>query len=344
MSDLESKRDATPPDDRGDPIEALLRLTGPRPRVPAERAERVKDAVRAHWRSGIEGSRKRNRRRVAAALAVAATIVVAIGVGVLRRGDVALPVQSAGHVERVAGAALLLPSATLAAGDEIAEGSELSTDAGGLVAMRLASGHSVRLDAGTRLRVLPGGALALDRGAVYVDSRGPDGAAAGALEIRTPLGSVSNVGTQYEVRLGEASVRIRVREGAVSLAGAGATHRVDAGEELELDDAGRTVRRELTGYGEGWSWVDGITPMLDLEGRSLREFLDWVVRERGQRLRFAVGELEDAASTTTLSGSIQGMTLDQALESVLPTCGMRHRTDGDVLRIESLRGDPETSS
>ena len=43
-----------------------------------------------------------------------------------------------------------------------------------------------------------------------------------------------------------------------------------------------------------------------------------------------------------LNGSIEGMSLDEALQSVLPTCRMRHRIEDGILRIEPLPPAEET--
>src|SRR2546427_815740 len=82
----------------------------------------------------------------------------------------------------------------------------------GRAALRLDAGPSVRLDAGSDLRLVSAHVLELRRGAVYVDTgaRSPNGSAATAsgaegpaspIEIRTSLGRVRDVGTQFEVRL-----------------------------------------------------------------------------------------------------------------------------------------------
>lgn len=221
--------------------------------------------------------------------------------------------------------------AALRAGDTVAPGVTLETGEEGRVAVRMASGHSLRLDAGTFLRVLSERRVALDRGAAYVDS----GHLAGAegMEVRTPLGAVREIGTQFEVRVQESSVRIRVRTGAVSLSGGEAVIEVGAGEEVEVDAAGRWNRRQVAAFGEQWAWVAEIAPVMDLEGRLLREFLDWVAHERGLRVRFSSPDLARAAEEITLSGSVRGMTLDQALDSVLATCGMSANTEEGVLAV-----------
>ena len=83
--------------------------------------------------------------------------------------------------------------------------------------------------------------------------------------------------------------------------------------------------------------------MMELGGRSLQEFLDWMARERGLQLRFASPEVAASAPGIVLNGSIDGMTLDEALESVLPTCRMSHRIEGDALLIRHA-GSPNGPS
>ncbi|HKQ60778.1 MAG TPA: FecR family protein, partial [Candidatus Polarisedimenticolaceae bacterium] len=221
----------------------------------------------------------------------------------------------------------------LGLGDRIAAGTELATEAGGRLALRLSGGHSVRLDEHTRLRLLSANLLALDRGAVYLDSRGPQGTGAGGVEIRTPLGSVRDQGTQFEVRLLEGALLLRVREGRVSLARPDSHVELEAGHQLHLDTAGRIERGVLPPDGAAWAWAGTIAPMMRLEGRTLREFTAWVARERGLELRFAGPAAAEAAERIRLNGSIDGMTLEEALDSVLPTCRMSYRIEDAALVI-----------
>jgi len=228
---------------------------------------------------------------------------------------------------------------SLRSGDEVTIGSEVATEDRGRVALRMARGHSVRLDTGTRVRVLSDRALALDRGAVYVDSsadaRRDAGATAGFIEIRTPLGSIRDVGTQFEVRWLADAVRVRVREGKIAFDATGAIVEVGAGGELRLGADGAMARRDVSALGADLDWVGAITPMLDIDGRALQQFLEWMARERGLRLGFESPEVAGSAPGIVLNGSIQGMTLDQALESVLSTCRLSSRIDGDILLVRS---------
>jgi hypothetical protein len=73
--------------------------------------------------------------------------------------------------------------------------------------------------------------------------------------------------------------------------------------------------------------------MLDLEGRSAREFLDWVARERGWGLSFSDETVARSAEEIVLGGTVERLTLDEALDAVLPTCRMTYRVEAGVLWI-----------
>lgn len=325
-------------DGHRDEVGELIRLAGRRPAVPPEAMARVRAATHEHWRRELR-QRGRVRSLWVSVLAAAAALALVIGwqVEKPRPSDPGGLVQ----VEALVGSAWSregrLPwnrPRPLAVGDEVPAGAELGTEAGGRVALRLASGHSVRLDTGSRLR-LPGGAeLALERGAVYVDSGPPAGPSARPLQVRTPLGKVTETGTQYEVRVGEESVRIRVREGEVALWTGGKEHRVESGSELEADGRGGARRRQIPRSGAEWGWaVAGIASLPEIDGRTARAFLDQVAREGGWTLRFANGETARLAGESTLRGSVAGMTPEQALDAVLPTCGLVHRIEGGDLVV-----------
>ena len=346
-----SNREGRTRDPGGDPaqtadrIGALLRVSGRRPSIPPERAGRIEQATRATWEEMLARRAHGRRLRLWAALAAAAVVVAGAGL-VLRSRSTPLAVPEAiGRVEIATGEVSLRPAAEgqaperLRAGDEVAVGTVVTTMDDGRVALRLASGHSLRLDAGTHLRALSERTLALERGAVYVDSGGAAHAAAGTIEIRTPLGEVRDIGTQFEVRMLDASLRVRVREGTVSLAGLGATREMAAGEEVTVDAAGLAVRGRVDRYGAAWAWSEAVARFGDLEGRSLREFLDWYARERGVRLELVGEGLVTEADTIILAGSIEGMTLEQAIDSVLATTAMlREERDGN-LRV--VRNHPD---
>jgi hypothetical protein len=75
--------------------------------------------------------------------------------------------------------------------------------------------------------------------------------------------------------------------------------------------------------------------MMEIQGRSLQEFLDWIVRERGVRLQFTDTRVAGKAPAILLRGSIAGMTLEEATASVLATCGLTHRWERGTLFVGS---------
>jgi len=148
----------------------------------------------------------------------------------------------------------------------------------------------------------------------------------------------TDVGTRFEVRLRESSLCVRVREGIVNVTRGGRTHEARTGVELTLDEAGEVEHRTVPVYGPEWQWSLEIAPAFDIEGRTLREFLGWVSRETGWRLRFHDPTVAAGTASVILSGSIEGLTPADALAVVLPTSGLRHRVAEGVLIVEPLRG------
>ena len=321
------------PDDEA--VENLLRLAGRRTPPPPERAARVKSAVRASWDAAV--TLRASRRRRALLLAAAAVLLPAVALVLLQwPGEVAptevgriaslsrsVWLQTVGEVRAVAPS----PAGVVAAGDR------MRTGADGRVAVRLDSGRSIRLDHETSIRIVSEGLLELEQGAVYVDS-GTD--TVGSIEIRTPLGVVRDVGTQFEVRLTPESVRVRVREGIVTLQAEDRVHRVEAGGEIRLDIGGVVERASIASHGVDWEWVASVTPMPDLEGLNARAFLDWIARERGWQLQFADVAVAASAGDTTVRGSLQGLGLDDALDVVLPACGLDYRVVDGRLIIDAV--------
>lgn len=338
---------ADPPDEQNGDIADLISLVGPRPAVPPERMARAREIGREHWRRELRGRTTRRRLWAAAAVGVAAALLVAAGLRIQHWRE--LPPAEAptlARAESVVGAVWNRPAggvgSALRRGDSVLAGSEVATDVGGRVALTMGSGRSLRLDDGTRIRMVSDSQVALERGGVYIDSGPARLGEAPAVEIRTKLGVVRDIGTQFEVRWQDGSVRVRVREGSVVVEGDEGTHAVAAGSELKLDDGGIVSRGDVAVHGPDWSWTENIAPMLDLEGRSLRSFLDWISRERGWRLGFYDGVTEHAAAETILNGSAEGLSLDEALQAVLPACRMTHRVDRGALEIRRMADIEET--
>jgi hypothetical protein len=168
----------------------------------------------------------------------------------------------------------------------------------------------------------------LSGGTLYLDSEGGP-----SLEVRTRDGIVRDVGTQFEVSLTPAGLRVRVREGSVVVRRDQQEHRARAGDEIALTPSGQLTRRTIPTDGAGWASTTGMPSSFDLEGHSLSEFLAWVVGEMGWQLQFASTDAEEKARATMLHGSIQGLTAEEAVAAVIPASGVEHELNGKVLLI-----------
>ena len=233
----------------------------PRPDVPEERARRVRGAVRVRWQEEVR-ARKRRSQWLLGTLLAAAVLLVALGLAVTRPrvASPTGPAPSIATVEVIAGSVSLVDptrGTTVSAkvGDGIPARSTVSTEADGRVALRLAGGASLRADHETRLGLASAQDVLLERGAVYVDNA-PAGARA-TLQVRTELGVLRDVGTQFEVRVGEGVLRLRVREGMVALDRDAGSEMAEAGVELTVERDGRLARRRVLAGTSDWGWTSG---------------------------------------------------------------------------------------
>jgi ferric-dicitrate binding protein FerR (iron transport regulator) len=220
----------------------------------------------------------------------------------------------------------------LHAGREVGAGSTVRTSADGRAALRAPTGHGLRLDHDTSLRVLSDRGFLLERGAVYVDSGPPRVPAPPPIRIATARAAIDEVGTQFEARLAEGALTVRVREGQVQVGAGSASLRAFAGQSVTVDRSGRLTRAGALPDG-GWEWTEHVAPPFPIEGRSLADFLTWAARERGARVRYLDRSLAERAPGIVLHGSVEGMTLDQAVASVTTTSGLVHRWEGKELVV-----------
>jgi len=331
----------TPPED--DTIRSLLEAAGPRPTAPKEREDRVQDAARAHWRRSLEAApRRRTPAWIVAALAAAAVLVIVAAwelwsLGQRRPGGdivIATLLRSEGSIRRIGGTPPGGDGGPLRAGDALAPGTSVETAPDGRAALALADGSSLRIDSGSRVRLLAGPTLELEQGAIYVDS-GPGQGRRAFLEVRTRLGVVRDIGTQFEVRLAADELWVSVREGLATLATAGRSFGATAGTRLV---AGGTGVESRPLEHPDWSWVLDIAPAFAMDGKTLHEYLAWLARETGWRIEFADPGIARESSTVVLHGSVADLRPDETPAAVLPTCGLTHRLSDGTLVIERLDG------
>jgi len=323
-----------------DRLANLLQLSGPRRSPSPERIEQARAAAREAWHQELQIARFAKRRRLMRlsmiGLAAVAALIVAV---LLRRPANVAPVADAVTARLEAGA-VLVDNGALSRGDAIRASAAVSTEAGRRATLRLGNGAELRLDADSAVRFPAGaaaGTVALDRGALFVNT-GSTPAGRRSVEIRTAAGVARDIGTSFEVRVIGDATRIRVRDGIVQLVplvrtGDEAVHNAERGVELLATRTG-VARREVGTSGSEWNWIALAAPPLEVDGKTLSDFLDWVAREGGWTIRFADETLRRSASSIVLRGSIDGLSPEQALETILPTCGLTHRIANGTVTID----------
>jgi hypothetical protein len=323
---------------RPDDPDAMLRdlLRQPRPvGVDAARAARVRPAVHAAWKEAAAETRHWKR---GVALAIAALLIVAIALTLVNRlrdrgaplagaplastlfatSEVVFQIDGQAHAGRV--------------GEALSPGTRITTH-GGRAAIVLANGVELRLDSDTDITLDTERSMSLARGALYLDSSNRAGAPETvAIVARGTV--IRDIGTRYEVRLSDQELRVRVRDGRVEVLSAFGMREADRGGQLRVTSSGIVADRAATS-GEDWDWIVRATRPPQLEGRPLPEFLAWAEREGGRTIRFADPALERANAATIVYGAIERLTVEEALDVVLPSCGLARFTEGEVITIVS---------
>lgn len=319
-----------PTEPERDPLETLMQLAGRREPVPSKRAIQIEKCTRVHWQRLLERRHRRRRwHRLMQVGAGVATMAAFVLVATNFSGD-SPQTATTGIVTKLIGSPRYGPPgdalSVLSVGTDLPVGSVLVTRAGEGVALRLESGHSVRIDGSSRLRTEPR-ALVLDDGAVYVDS---DSAAAD-IEVRTPLGTVQELGTQYMARLYTSHLEVSVREGIVELDYAIGKTSAKSGEVIRLDEHGRAQSLTVSRHGQHWAWTAKLSQSPALNGTTLAEFLAWLTREEGWNLSYVSRQVAKAAESVELSGDIGNLTGEESLAAVMIITGWQYTLiDGEL--------------
>ncbi|MFZ8984374.1 MAG: FecR domain-containing protein [Steroidobacteraceae bacterium] len=317
-----------------DDLAALLKKAGPRLQADPDLREAVRAAAREAWREQLAQSQGRRNRRTFLSLAAAASAAaVALGlwwgsVGTAVDAELARVVRSDHAVRYLpAGAADWRP---LPEGQGLGQGDAVRTGPESRVALALEDGVTLRLDVDSEWTLRDAGHSSLAAGAVYYDGGPVPGARDHVIE--TEHGSVRHLGTQYEARLLSDALRLAVREGSVALSTHDRTVEVEAGEWVEAGTQGAR-RGRVSPWDDQWAWIGGVTPPLDIEGRTLGDFLGWVARETGRPVVYLDPAARQRAEAILLRGSVVGLRPEQALDAVLATTDLAGSMETTVIRV-----------
>jgi hypothetical protein len=309
-----------------DPLASLIRAAGQRQVPPPEDHAQVFAASRAAWQRKV---RARKQRRLAG-YALAASLGVAIAAGVLF--ELTAPDQRVlvAESEVVRGEVAVLPESSggwevlSAERTALVAGTRLRAGADGGMALAVAGGGSLRIGANTEVLFRQPGVVELTSGLLYYDSQDRGD----SIAIVTPLGTVRDIGTQFELRSSPSSLRLRVRNGLVELSSPlAADQRSSAGRELELLVGGALELRDVAPDADVWDWAVALAPVA--EQQTVLGYLQWVARESGKVLRFDSPSTELSAQFVRWEADARGLTPLQVLEAIAATSDFSYELSGD---------------
>jgi hypothetical protein len=311
-----------------DDTERTLRTGLEAHRLSPEALARIHTAAHAEWRAAIV--RPWWRRTSVAAAASVLLAMLAVGVYLLP----APAGPSAGTLVRAGDPGMhqdrgWRTDLALKAGDSVRAGHSYESSGGSLLA--LSRGGNLRIAPGSRIEILGAESVRLDRGELYVDI--PPEAAASDLVVVTDSGEFRHVGTQFSLAVIDGGTRLRVREGTVQWRDDAHSSLLESGVELHIDRHGRITRRDIGTAGRSWAWMEALRPDVDIEGRPLSEFLEWVSRETGRRLVLADDEVRRLCEGTRMHGSVRGMSALEALAAVMAATPLRFDLAEGVIRV-----------
>ncbi|MGH8238713.1 MAG: FecR domain-containing protein [Steroidobacteraceae bacterium] len=322
-----------PPGTSHDSLARLIEAAGRREAPPAHAYERALAATTEIWQAKV----RRRRWRIAAGMA-AGVAIVTVGTFVALRSIDSGPrlAEPIANVARIVGAVSVRSedsrdwTSLREDRQSLPSGSVLRTGAGSGVALQI-DDVSVRIAERAEVVLESRWQLRLVHGKVYIDT-GPDGGV-GRMLVVSEVGTISDVGTQFEVQYRRGAYRLRVREGEVVLQRGAEQLRSRAGEQVSIDSNGIVSSATIAPDDPAWRWVHVLASAPDIDNQPLTTLLAWVGRETGVAVRYASPAIERRANGTILHGSIRGLEPLEALAVMLATTDLRHEVlaDGTIM-------------
>jgi len=126
---------------------------------------------------------------------------------------------------------------------------------------------------------------------------------------------------------------ISVREGEVTVDGTRFNVAVHSGHEKILFSNGRFDQKRIDASDQRWGWVADIAPEVQLNGRNVREILDWIGRESGRSILYRSAEAKQHAKSIELIG-IGSLNPQQALSTIPVMTDLRTTLRDDRIIVE----------
>lgn len=323
-------------------LEQLLSHASPRAMPDAAAQAAARRVVHDEWRSLT--NQQQRRRRVGQWLIAASLLIAVFSVlSVFRPVDISIVQvaeiqKSFGSVYILGEQAVLIPTDNLLS---IRRGQTIVTDKDAGLALAWNNGGSVRIAENSQVEFRSDTSIFLHSGRVYFDSTpspllaGGDITDAAKFVIETEYGVISHVGTQFMATVEADKLTVRVREGRVAIEGLYYDAVVEPREKVIFNGQRRPkTTGNLSGYGEAWAWIARTSPPVDVDGKSIDQFLTWASRELGMEVEYADVVTAQIALDEKLLGRVDHEP-GVALRLRMATTGLRHRIEGGVIYVSN---------
>ena len=322
-------------------LEQLLSNAAPRPVPDPKDTAAAREAVRSEWRAVAD---RRGFRSKAFRFAVAATVLLGL-FSVFNGFRVAeTELQLVASIQKSFGAIYVLSdqSELTRANDlkSIYAGQVIVTGDDAGIALAWAGGGSMRVDEDSEVEFRDNNTVYLHAGNIYFDSMpsklvaGTSVGEVGSFEIETDHGVVSHTGTQFMTGVNADELVVRVREGRVDIAGRYYPHTAERGEQVVISGRQRPEVLSIPEYGAAWDWVSRTSPSVDVDGKTIHEFLTWAGRELGMSVKYDNDKLEESARTDTLNGQVN-VEPGEALRMRMLTAGLEWKYEEGAIYVSN---------
>ena len=333
-SQHDSSADMTSNTDKQEALQQLLSHVESRQGAPEQVKARIKHNVKTQWRASVAKKHKQQVWWYWGTVATACSVAVVFWINSLM-----LPAQMILNnlqLHRVQGQVKLVSAdgneQILHSIEKFAAGARLETLSDGMVTLTFNSGGNLRLNNDTSLSFNGENEFTLNHGIVYFDS-GSALNRSTKLTLHTQFGDIQNLGTQFAVSSAGESLEVWVREGKINLAQGGDSLVVGRGEKLLTNGASEPTISKIGTRDLVWQWVNQMAPEFELEGQNLNQFLIWLTREYGLTLAFDSAETKNMSHVIILHGEIDGLDMQQSLETVFATVDLQYELQQDTLVV-----------
>lgn len=320
-------------------LEDLLGKASPRPVPKPADAAAAREAVRAEWRN-VSGKYRSRKRMVH--FAVAATILISV-FSIFNSYRLPDPgaVQVASIQKRFGTIYVLGKQSQLTPADDLAAihaGQIIVTGDDAGIALAWGLGGSVRMNKDTKVEFIDDNTVHLWSGQIYFDSA-PSGLVAGisaggvdSFEIESDYGLVLHVGTQFMTEVEPGELIVSVREGQVDIIGRHYPYTAAKGEQVTFRGRERPVALSFPEYGAAWDWIGHTSPSINVDGKSVYDFLHWAGRELGREVIYGSDSIEQDAKTEKFHGDVNTAPAD-ALRLRMATTDIEWKYDEGAIYV-----------